>query len=95
MTSHNTQSTDHDKIPPLKQTERIRQRHTELGPGSGTNSRQSQTQTPRGVTVGTLKRGPPLRVRGEDRARGRGASTPAAAPTPATSSAAPSVALQS
>eukprot|EP00962_Isochrysis_galbana_P030475 scaffold9892_cov126-Isochrysis_galbana.AAC.2 len=28
-----------------------------MDPGSGTNSRQSQAQTPRGVTVGTLKRG--------------------------------------
>eukprot|EP00962_Isochrysis_galbana_P046039 scaffold18369_cov111-Isochrysis_galbana.AAC.1 len=32
-----------------------------MDPGSGTNSRKSQAQTPRGVTVGTLKRGPPLR----------------------------------
>eukprot|EP00962_Isochrysis_galbana_P019345 scaffold5637_cov121-Isochrysis_galbana.AAC.1 len=46
-----------------------------MGPGSETNSRQSQTQTPRGVTVGTLKRGPPLRVRGD---RGQ----PAGAPPP-------------
>eukprot|EP00962_Isochrysis_galbana_P014283 scaffold4085_cov113-Isochrysis_galbana.AAC.8 len=41
--------------------------------GSGTNSRQSQAQTPRGVTVRTLKRGPPLRVRGD---RGQPAGTP-------------------
>eukprot|EP00962_Isochrysis_galbana_P023320 scaffold7016_cov123-Isochrysis_galbana.AAC.17 len=38
-----------------------------MDPGNGTNSRQTQAQTPRGVTVGTLtlKRGPPLRVRGD------------------------------
>eukprot|EP00962_Isochrysis_galbana_P044379 scaffold17198_cov119-Isochrysis_galbana.AAC.5 len=35
-----------------------------MDPGSGTNSRKIQAQTPRGVTVGTLKRGPPLRVLG-------------------------------
>eukprot|EP00962_Isochrysis_galbana_P061585 scaffold40300_cov270-Isochrysis_galbana.AAC.1 len=33
-----------------------------MDPGSGTNARQSQAQTPRGVTVGTLKRGPTLQL---------------------------------
>eukprot|EP00962_Isochrysis_galbana_P002232 scaffold586_cov129-Isochrysis_galbana.AAC.1 len=32
-----------------------------VGPGSGINPNTTQTQTPRGVTVGTLIRGPPLR----------------------------------
>eukprot|EP00962_Isochrysis_galbana_P026379 scaffold8181_cov116-Isochrysis_galbana.AAC.3 len=36
-----------------------------VGPGSGINPSTTQAQTPRGVTVGTLTRGPPLRVRGD------------------------------
>eukprot|EP00962_Isochrysis_galbana_P005851 scaffold1574_cov119-Isochrysis_galbana.AAC.14 len=48
-----------------------------MGPGGGTNSRKTQTQMPRRVTVtvGTLKRGPPLRVRG-DRGQPTGAPPP-------------------
>eukprot|EP00962_Isochrysis_galbana_P042628 scaffold16000_cov101-Isochrysis_galbana.AAC.1 len=40
-----------------------------------TNSRKTQAQTPRGVTVGTLKGGPPLRV-GGDRGQPTGAPPP-------------------
>eukprot|EP00962_Isochrysis_galbana_P009557 scaffold2664_cov117-Isochrysis_galbana.AAC.4 len=50
-----------------------------MDPGSGTKSRKTQTQTPRGVTVGTLKRGPPLRVRG-DRGQPTGAPPPLSHP---------------
>eukprot|EP00962_Isochrysis_galbana_P017706 scaffold5089_cov127-Isochrysis_galbana.AAC.8 len=48
-----------------------------MDPGNGTHSGRTQTQAPRGVTVGTLKRGPPLRVRGD---RGQPTGAPPLSP---------------
>eukprot|EP00962_Isochrysis_galbana_P009382 scaffold2620_cov125-Isochrysis_galbana.AAC.3 len=62
---------------PTTQTERIRQRHTEWIPEAGPTQEKHRRKRPvaRGVTVGTLKRGPPLRVRG-DRGQPTGAPPP-------------------
>eukprot|EP00962_Isochrysis_galbana_P021226 scaffold6274_cov132-Isochrysis_galbana.AAC.3 len=46
-----------------------------VDPGSGTNPTKTQAQTPRGVTVGTLKRGPRYKT---PRARGGSRWRPAA-----------------
>eukprot|EP00962_Isochrysis_galbana_P051602 scaffold23073_cov97-Isochrysis_galbana.AAC.2 len=66
MTSHNTQSTDHNKTPQLKpnafvnDTPNGSRKRDELKKNTGANAPWGHSGN-----VGTLKRGPPLRVRGD------------------------------